>query len=248
MNTMDAENDFSLSDFERIESYLTGRLTAEEQIIFERAIAANTELADEVAVHRELIKAVEIEGLRKAFDDLHDRVIVPVSENNTRRWFAIAAGIALLIACGVWLQFQPNEFGKLYAQNATIDPGMPVPMSATAVNLYVFYDAMVDYKAEKYDLAIEKWSALIVENPDSDTLNFYLGAAYFADKAYFPALPYLKKAALDFNSKFRYKGQWYETLTLLKLEDREAILSITPYDDSPYRAQILDIQNQLGEE
>src|SRR5690606_34600771 len=116
-------------------------------------------------------------------------------------WLAIAAGIAALIAVGIWaLNFQ-SETDSLFAQYHTTDPGLPVPMSASEE--YIFHDAMVDYKAEKYATAIEKWKALSAETPENTTISYYLGASFFNQEKYNEALPYFEMVMTDSSSKFQ---------------------------------------------
>ena len=110
---------------------------------------------------------------------------------------------------------------------------------------YTFHDAMVDYKAEKYDKAIEKWTALSAETPDNLTITYYIGASFFNQEKYAEAIPYFEKVMMDSDSKFQAKAQWYTVLSWLKTENTEAINQVVPVADSPFAGKITSIQQEL---
>jgi thioredoxin-like negative regulator of GroEL len=67
-----------------------------------------------------------------------------------------------------------NEEAQLFSEAFFPDPGLPTRMSET--QNYNFYDAMVDYKMEKYEVALQKWEN-VKEGIGADTLQFYQGMA-----------------------------------------------------------------------
>ena len=239
---MNLTHNISPEDFGRIENYLQNKMTTREKQEFEAEIESNQQLQQEVAIQKELQLSIEAGGLKESLDDIHSAVIqeTKASKNN---WLAIAAGIAALVAVSVWaLNFQSDN-DALFAEYSTTDPGLPVPMSASAD--YTFHDAMVDYKAEKYDKSIVKWTALSTENPENLTIRYYLGASFFNQEKYIEALPYFEEVMMNNSSKFQAKAQWYAVLSWLKTENTEAIKKITPVADSPFAEKIKSIQQEL---
>src|SRR6056297_1951036 len=155
---MKGYSDISQDLYERIESYLSGEMADSEKSAFEREMAQDTALREEVAIQRELIQAVELGALEETLLEIEKEMQSPgegQQRESHRYWFAMAASFLALIALSVWMLTKPNTNQKLFAEYVEYDPGLPVPMSATSD--YQFYDAMVDYKNEKYTTAIEKW-------------------------------------------------------------------------------------------
>ena len=89
---------------------------------------------------------------------------------------------------------------------------------------YDFYDAMVNYKRGDYKTAISKWKKLEVNKSDNDTLTYFLGVAYLADKEVDLAIPYLTTASKSKESVFYDDANYYLGLAYLKKENNaEAI-------------------------
>ena len=115
---------------------------------------------------------------------------------------------------GYWLLFrQKSAEEKLFAQYFKPDPGLLTPMSTTSD--YEFYRGMVDYKQGKYELAIERWNPLLMQKPENDTLNFYLGVSYLAQEKNEEAIEYLSKAVNNPNSIFINESWYYLGLIYL---------------------------------
>lgn len=103
-------NDLEL--FEHIEDYLKNRLSPEAKRAFEEAIARDPDLAENVALHRELINATaenDIAALRKLMEDAYTRNAeaidrstgMHVSYRRIYQW-AAAASVLLILGVGVW--------------------------------------------------------------------------------------------------------------------------------------------------
>ncbi len=240
---MNTNNTLPPEEFTKTENYLLGNMTIAERKDFEVELETNSVMQEELAMQKELQLSIEAGGLKESLHAIHEKVIAKRSSSKKNYWLAIAAGIAALVAVSVWTLNQKTPEDALFAQYASIDPGQPVPMSATAD--YSFHDAMVDYKAEKYDKAIEKWTVLATENPENKTLTYYLGASYFNQEKYNKALPYFEEVMVIEDSRFQAKAQWYAVLTWLKTENDAEILAITPLPKSEFSDKIKDIQQKL---
>lgn len=228
--------------FERIERYIKNEMSAEEKVRFENDLKSNPELYKAYEDQREIQMAVEIGALSESLDEIHNEV-VGAQKSSKNNWWAIAAGIAIIIAAGIYLFQEGSQQDQLFATYSTTDPGLPVPMSS--VDHYVFYDAMVDYKAEKYEVAIKKWKGLVRAEPKNDTLNYYVGSAYYNLESYNEAVKYFDKIDPESESDLRFKSQWYKILSWIKLDEKEKILAQKPYAGSPYSEKINEIQKAL---
>ena len=123
------------------------------------------------------------------------------------------AAILVLAIGSYWYFGQPtNE--KLYTKYFTPDPGLPTTMSAT--NNFEFYDAMVNYKHGEYKIAISKWKKIEQKNPTNDTINYFLGVAFMAEKNETESIPYFQKVLVENNSVFTNDAYYYIGLAYLK--------------------------------
>jgi len=237
--------ELSEKDFERIERFILGDMSAEEQQSFQKEMETDDELQKSVLEQRELIKSVEAEGLKAELDSIHSELYdVNQGKRSPYLFFSIAASIAVLIGFSFWyfnLEESPSE---LYAEYSYTDPGLPVPMSAT--DSYDFYDAMVDYKTEDYQKAINKWTILLEAEPRNDTLNYYIGASYFNMNAFDQAESYLDNVLNSKKSNFIYKAQYMLFLAKLKSGNTEEVMNLKPLNGSPFKAEIKAAQESLG--
>ncbi|MEM9681259.1 MAG: hypothetical protein AAF901_13130, partial [Bacteroidota bacterium] len=86
---------------------------------------------------------------------------------------------------------------------------------------YEFYDAMVNYKQGKYKLAIEKWEEQLNLKPQNDTLNYFIGMAYMAERKEALSIPFLSKVSKRSESTFKDETNYYLGLVYLKEGDIE---------------------------
>jgi tetratricopeptide (TPR) repeat protein len=227
-------------DFERIEEYLLKKMPENERKEFEKEILSNAELKKEVEIQREMMLAVEAGEMKNRLNSIHQKV---TERKSITRWLAVAASIVIFISVAYWLVNKPDKAERLFASNMTIDPGLPVPMSAT--NNYIFYDAMVDYKSGKFEEAISKWESLLVQNPENDTLNYFLAAANFNIEQYNLAIPFYEKITSQENSSFFGKSEWYLALCFLKTKDIEKLNALAKESHSEYSSKINELIQKL---
>ena len=234
------EKKITQQKFEQIEAYLLHKMTPKERNEFERKLKQDPVLAKEVETQRELQLAVEAGEMKNKLETIHQKI----SRNNINsRWYLIAASITVLLAIGIWALNRPDKAERLFAANMTVDPGLPVPMSAT--NNYVFYDAMVDYKSGKYELAIQKWTSLLAKNPENDTLNYYLGVTHFNLVNYQKAIPFFEGVAWQKNSTFYGQSEWYLALSFLATKDIDQLHTLAKNSQSEYAGRINELIQKL---
>ncbi len=222
------------------ERYVLGDMSNEEREIFEHEMSSNQALRVAVEDIRQSILAVNTGAMREELESIHERKISSI-KGRSNYWLSIAAGLIVLVAATIWWIMRPEANQRLFAEYATTDPGLPVPMSATTN--YSFFDAMVDYKSEDYRTAIQKWEPLFAEEPQNDTLNYYLGSAHFNLGEYVKALEYYRDIPVD--SEFHPRSQWYQALIFVKTGDKESLKTITPDGNSNYADRIIQLQDQM---
>ena len=88
--------------YDRIDAYLNGQMTREEQSAFAKAIKKDSELADVVALHRDLHQMLgdqPVNTLRKNLTQLEAR---EYPDSNNSNWWKIAALVVAVMIAGIW--------------------------------------------------------------------------------------------------------------------------------------------------
>jgi len=241
-----------IARFEEIEAYLLGRSSEPAQ--FEERMASDLDLREEVEVQRENMLAVELGGFSRTIAEISKRnasadpVVgpAPVVRRASTLWvLRIAAGVALLLGVAWWFLARPDAFDQVLAEYYVADPGLPVPMSAT--NDAAFHDAMVDYKMGAYPKAIAKWNVLLVNDPQNDTLRYYLANAQMADVNVVEAIQLYQGLSADTKSVFHDKAEWRLFLAYVHMHDAEQVQNFKVASGSPYAAEVSAIQELLKE-
>lgn len=227
-------------DWNRVERYVLGQMPPDENQAFEREMSENENLREEVNRTQEAILAVKTGALREQLREIHEAKIESKKASGNF-WLSVAAGIMILVAVAGWFLTRPSANERLFAEYSTTDPGLPVPMSAS--DEYDFFDAMVDYKSGEYDEAIRKWSTLAENDPENDTLLYYIGAAEFNQENFEQALEQFRK--IPENSGFYDRTRWYTALIMVSRGDKEALADITPAPDSEYAERIMELKEQM---
>jgi len=230
----------SQTEFERIESYLLDRMPEKEKQVFLKEVEVNGLLKDEIKAQRELIRTIEAGAFKEQLEKTHQHLL---RRKQLMWWLATAASVAILLSVGIWLINRPTQSERLFAEYLTVEPGLPLPMSA--VDDYDFYDAMVDYKIGEYNVALEKWMQLLKKDPENDTLNYFIGSAFFNNKAFQKAEPYFKKVIELNSTSYKGKSEWYLALSYLKTNDIEKLRSLAADSQTDYTQKINQIIQKL---
>lgn len=205
-------------DLKLLEDYLLGRMDEEERVLFEKRLEHDSDLQKEKQLLEEIVLAIEYDSLKETLDhyeipkeqSLKGFTSSPsASKRNGARiikfrpWM-VAASILLIGWVGYFLYSNLNSgTGSDLEKIFYPDPGLPTVMGET--DRYVFYDAMVDYKAGEYMEAIDKWSG--ISDVGRDTLDYYTGMAWLNLEKWEEAESLLQQVPED--SSLKTKADWY---------------------------------------
>lgn len=189
---------------------------------FNQLLELDDEFKTKVEDVKTMLLSIENQSLKEQLDEFHKNIPktkVKKSKDKKVRYLyysKFAAAAALIIAVGsIWF-FSTPQNEKLYAKHFKPDPGLPTTMSST--DNFEFYDGMVSYKHGDYDIAIDKWKTLKESSPENDTLNYFLGIAFLANKNVPDAIPYLENAA-DAEDDFVFLNDTYYYLGLAYMKE-----------------------------
>ncbi len=233
-------------NFNNIDRYLNDEMTADEKSSFEIELNNNSELHDSFVEIKELQSGVERASLKMKLDGFHseiptqnqpDLAVTTLPTSNKTAWYAIAA--VLVVALGMlWIFSAESTNQKLFAKHFVPDPGLPTMMGAS--ENFLFNEAMVDYKLGNYTSAIEKWKKQLVEKPNNDTLNYFIGVATLANNNSENAVEYLQKSLTSKESPFKDDTNFYLGLAFLKDGNMEASKKALRKSNLPEAKKILE--------
>lgn len=211
----------TLEEWEQIEAFLNGSLTAEADQAFRLQLEKDTVLTAKVEQVRLSLLTVEEAGLRADMEVFHTRLqqqpviaIQPGQKNSIKKWLAIAAMLGGVCIVALLLLQQPTKSSTLFSTFYKPDPGLITTMAQS--DNYDFEKAMVNYKTGKYTEAIKGWEALSKNTAGNDTLNYFLGCAYLANENTEKANLFFSKVLANPESVFLKDAYWYKGLVLLK--------------------------------
>tara|TARA_R110000868_G_scaffold213832_1_gene463973 strand:+ start:3210 stop:3950 length:741 start_codon:yes stop_codon:yes gene_type:complete len=246
---LENENNISQELLETIERYIKDTMSSEEKVAFETQLKENPQLRQQVDDTQLLISSIRKAALKERLNEVHEDLIsnrsIPRQNPKVLRFnfrtVSIAASILILIG-GFWFFNQRPNNEKLFDRYFEPDRGLATVMSTT--KNYEFDDAMVDYKAGKYDLAIKKWKKLLPLKPENDTLNYFLGVAHLANKKEAKAIQFLNKIIEIENGSFTDDSYYYLGLAQLKLNNIEAAKENLEKSNSPKSKKIISELNK----
>jgi tetratricopeptide (TPR) repeat protein len=209
------ENDIQDENFRQAERYLRSEMSPQEKEAFRRRIETDQQLKEQVDEYRLLLFGIQEAVLQEKMKEFHKELPITMEpKRKTLKMWLAAASVLISISVAAWLFFNRNTSDNLFAAYFTPDPGLISSMGNS--ENYLFDRAMVDYKTGEYEQAISVWKGLLRSNTNSDTLNYFVGAAYLAMGQANMAEPYLAKVAAVTESAFADDASWYTGLALIR--------------------------------
>lgn len=215
------------AEWELIEKHLNGKLSGEEQKSFDNAKSIDSNWEEKVKQMQLTILGVGEVELKKKLEVFHQpfetsTTLTVAGGQKWKKWLIAASVVACVTMLGLWLSGKPSN-EKLFDAYYKADPGLPTFMGAS--DKYEFENAMVSYKTGAYTKAINDWQKLLKEQPGNDTLKYFVGSAYLANKNQEKAILYFDSVIETPNSVFKQEAQWYKALSLIYLgKKQDAIL------------------------
>lgn len=207
--------------WEEIERFLLQEMTSEEEERFRERMLLDPDLKKATEEVKLLSIGLQEEYLENKLDHFH-KELVPNSGPKKRNgkllsikgWLVAASIVFVLVISGYFFFARKNKNAELYAEYFKPDPGLVTAMGSS--HNYQFDRGMIDYKTGNYEAAIKTWEGLLIAKPNSDTLNYFLGSAYLADKKTDEAISFFKKITALPPGSFTNDAYWYLGLSYLK--------------------------------
>ncbi|MEO1436208.1 MAG: tetratricopeptide repeat protein [Bacteroidota bacterium] len=246
--------DISPEQLERFDAYLNDQMDDQQKKAFEQTLENDSALQAQFDDFREMVLGIEQSILSKQLDTFH--LDMEEAENPpTRKIYQLpvfkylaAACIGLLIVTIGWMLSSDVDHSQFVADTFKPDPGLPTLMGVQPAEgdsyKYDFNKAMVDYKFGRYDDAIDAWNALLKNQPQSDTLNYFLGVSHLAIGAAQKAQPHFEVVIDQNTSVFLNEAYWYYSLALMADGQIKAAKESLQQTEHPDKKLILDRLNE----
>ncbi|MHA7130512.1 tetratricopeptide repeat protein [Algoriphagus namhaensis] len=234
--------DIAPEEYELIEAWLDGKASDLQKQSFAQKETSDPHWSQKVAEVKALREDLETYLLKTVLEDIHLKSFpAPAAKSSPiPSWlWGVAASVAILLVG--WLGFQklfsdPNQV--LFEAYYQTDPGLITAMSGT--DSYEFDRGMVDYKEGKYQEALARWQPLLSENPESDTLLYFVAMAQLETQDTESSQQYLEKLIALESSAFEPDAQWYLALILLQKGEVERAQSLLSALDRPEARDLLE--------
>ncbi|AQG82152.1 hypothetical protein [Spirosoma montaniterrae] len=232
---------FSEEDYELIEAYLANELSATDRAAFEADMQRNPDLQAEVSLQRNLRLGLRAIGIEKAVMQARSQyeAIKPAAASvrplvSSRSWFywAVAASIVAVLTIGYVAYQQTTRppdlaFIDTIAPNQSDDLAKELPVGAVSSNVRTqFLDAFTQYKAGRYDRAIEQLRTVPADKQSEPYKLYFLGLSRLANKQPARAIPLFKRAMNSPESSIRQKSEWFLALAYVKNGQNERALPL----------------------
>jgi predicted Zn-dependent protease len=242
-----------------IDNHLLGRITPAEQKKLDEALAADPDLASDLDLEAEAIRAIDALGdqqLKTRLEGLEQRLksqpldakpkeptakIIPFYRKNT---LAIAAAVLLLLAAGWFvLQSGDSEFNAPATYAANFEPyrNIAVQLTRSAENPTPEQEAYTAYENEDWSQA----ESLLANLPASDVNNFYLAQVYLKQEKFPEATQLLNFLRKNDGFALHYAAEWYLAMAYLAQGDEDKALpllkQISETPGHPFASQAADI-------
>lgn len=231
---------------EKMDAYLDGQLSREEQETFERQLQSQTALQEQLRLHEQVRQALEAEGRAQLFESLDQLDAVaqkpekdkPAADGSVRqlpRFLWVAAAVFLL-TLGLWWGLSSPNTESLFADYYEAYPNYQSSQSRGEEQTLRFQTAIQAYEANDYKKARYSFEQLPADWQAQPQVQFYLGICYLELQDWAAASTALRKVYEG--DKMQEQATWYLALAELRQDKLEAaktlLQEITQSPAHPY--------------
>ena len=245
-----------MSDFELIEKYLSGKLSAEEKKAFRNRLLNDPAFNQEFQELKDIRLSVK-QKARQDVKDLFNEFEMRIEKEETtkdqtvmKKVISIAASIVLIAAItyvGLTNSSSLNN-QELYDKHYTTYNNLAGQVRGVATEaLTLEQQAMVAYDAGNFEAATEALSQVVTMQPSAMNY-FYLGVSQMEIGESEEAIKSLNSVVNNF-STFKEQARWYLALAHLKNNDEKAALGNLAHilvNKSEYKEKAEAILEDMG--
>ncbi|MBK7872377.1 MAG: tetratricopeptide repeat protein [Saprospiraceae bacterium] len=217
-----------MDNLERIDRYLSGEMDASEKQAFDAEVAANPQLAEELALQRDMNTFLRGKDRRDAlqnqlkniggdyFKTVEESAKIVQMPRRRLRWMIAASAAAVIVTLIVWqFLFSPS----LYDQYATYAPLALAEKSATTITDWSQTESA--FNSGDYRTAEAQLTQYLTENPNDQLARLYLGICKMELNQLAEAQQIFQSFE-DADASIKDYADWYLALSYLKAKDEES--------------------------
>lgn len=245
-------------DDELIDKYLDEQMDQEERRFFEEQMTLNPDLAEEVALQRDIRSGVDFFEYKSLKEELNlsDMNVMARpgnhNANNGRRlytWVAVAASFIAFIVLGYWLLEKTESPQALVSSYYQRYPNVLNPVDRSASGMEdPLAQALHAYESGEYQQAV----TLFEQNEEqmSEGHLFYLAMSYFELDQAEQSIMLLNQVIRKKDPLFYFPALWYQALAYLAMDHTQPAkdnLKILTEEENSYQQEAYDLLQELGE-
>jgi tetratricopeptide (TPR) repeat protein len=251
---------------ELIDKYLGGELKPEEKAAFEKRLATESALSEQVALHRQikasfkssgrasLLAMLEEEDARMpAYQEFAQAPDKPEArtiafDNRSRQMYYWAAAVILLLLAPFIFIIRNNTSPQRMADRYIPYENQQGPANSDTADLS--NKAMKHYEEENYALALPIFEKLLGTQTAAEAeVQFYKGNSHLALNHAQEAIACFEAVLNMPANKYTEEAQWYLALSYIKAEDkakaRELLNTIKDTEDHPFHKDATELLKKL---
>ena len=228
--------------YEHIDDYVNGNLPAEKQQLFEAELLKDSNLKEEVALHRDVLVGIEaftknelLEKLKQTEQEMAQNESgdgatkvrslgttdsKPGNRKFAWKYWAAAASVVLITAVSYLLFFASSSDSAKQVYAANFKPYLNVLEPINRDNANIRNQAMALYQKKEYEKAIELFNQKIMTEPENGDMLFYRGVSFMCVENWDNAIADFKKiSSLNEKSRFDTQSRWFLALAYLGKND-----------------------------
>ncbi|MFW6225186.1 MAG: tetratricopeptide repeat protein [Bacteroidota bacterium] len=235
-------------EFDLIERYHQGKLTASELADFERIQAEDEEFAGKILEYNQLAKGIKTFYQQDFFNKMEEwdqQSASPQNSNLFKKypayWKAAAALLLIMVPVSIWLVTSSPSSQALYNQYYQTYPD--IISSRSLEN--TMQEAMESYNNKNYEVAIEQLEQYLRMDKSSSMARLYLAESYLASDQWQKAEIIYQE--LKGETTYRDLAQWRLALIYLKEDQPEQskaqlreILNTSSHDYATQAKELLE--------
>ena len=219
---------------DELDRYLSDEMNAQEKQAFEQQLGSDTSLADDLALQRDTIAGIRLDGsqdLKKQLQAIEAglKKTTATKEGGTRRlmsWIAIAASILAVVLVGYLFIPTATDPESLYVAYYQPYPNLinPAQRSVEVDEETVLEQAVRAYENQDYERALglfEQGGGL-----SNAGFTFYYAASYLGIDKPQSAIPLFEQVIQDESNLFYGPSLWYSALAHLKMDNKKAAVPL----------------------
>jgi len=253
---------------DKIEKYLNGKMTAQEEKAFDLAIESDAGLAravvnfgesngeielsieDNLRVELANLKSVDSANSAYQYNSINKNEPVAEKRNLVMFVLPVITSVALLLAyLGI------NWAEQNYANKALgleLYERYELPKVSIENNIiHPFSEGLTAFQNKQYDQAISFFNGIVVDAPQYPEAQFYLGHAYLASENFKEAAKQFEKVVNLKDDRNIEQAEWHQIMAQLSSGQttpnfETLIAEITRDKEHTFNQQAIELQNKLN--